>query len=156
MSDRYLQILLVEDSLGDAALLEMSLTESVYGNFQVTMVRRLDEAISRLSRESFDAILLDLGLPESQGLQTLQRMKPKAGNAPIIVLTGLSDENLAIQAMKEGAQDYLVKSEVERGLVGRAVRYVIERTRASAPPSTPNAASSLPSRPPKSESGIGI
>ncbi len=130
MSDRYLQVLLVEDSPGDAALLEMSLTESVYGNFQVTIVRRLDEAISRLSRESFDAILLDRGLPESQGLQTLQRMRPRAANAPIIVLTGLSDENLAIQAMKEGAQDYLVKSEVERGLIGRAVRYVIERTRA--------------------------
>jgi PAS domain S-box-containing protein len=130
MDDSTLRILLIEDNTGDAALLEMALVESHYGQFEVAHARRLSEAFLRLEAESFDAILLDLGLPDAQGLQTLEKMRAKSAQLPIVVLTGLADDALALRAMQQGAQDYLVKSEVERGLVARAMRYVIERTRA--------------------------
>ena len=127
MMEDKLQILLVEDNRGDAALLELSITESSYGKFEVTWVQRLEVAISRMGVTPWDAILLDLGLPDSQGLETLQRLRQSERHAPIIILTGLADESLALSAMQLGAQDYLVKSEIERGLVARALRYVIER-----------------------------
>jgi PAS domain S-box-containing protein len=130
MSTPPLRILLVEDNAADAALLELALRKSHYGEFEVARSRRLEEAFSHLVEQPFDAILLDLGLPDSQGLQTLKRMRAKAAQVPIIVLTGLADEEQALGAMQLGAQDYLFKSEIAQGGVARSVRYVYERTKA--------------------------
>jgi len=130
MSDSPLRILLVEHNTADAEPLQSALLESRYGRFEVVHARRLADAISLLAGAAFDAILLDLDSPESQGLQSLEQIRPRAAKAPIIVLTRLADETLALGAMKQGAQDCLVKSELEPSQVARAVRYVIERTRA--------------------------
>jgi CheY-like chemotaxis protein len=155
MSEKTLRVLLVEDNAADAALLEMSLRESAYGKFQVTPARRLSDAVKLLSANAFDAILLDLGLPDSQGVGTLQRTLQSAGTVPIIVLTGLSDDQSAILAMQKGAQDYLVKSQVQAGLVSRAVRYVIERTRAQQASQEAERRLELAVERPRSASGTG-
>jgi two-component system sensor histidine kinase TtrS len=87
----------------------------------------LKEALIRLDEEQFDVVMLDLGLPDSEGLETLQRLRKKAPQMPIVILTGLNDELLQAQALHQGAQDYLVKGEPIETMVARAIRYAIER-----------------------------
>jgi PAS domain S-box-containing protein len=133
MSDTLIQILLVEDNSADAALLTRELAESSFGPFSITHVKRLEEALGLLQRQPFDAVLLDLGLPDSQGLATLARLqKQKPRGIPIIVLTGLDDGSLWIQALREGAEDYLVKDGSAANLRARSIRYAIERNRCNA------------------------
>lgn len=128
MSDRSItRLLLVEDNPGDARLLEELLKDSGSLETKVTHVRSMREAEESLSTGRTDIILLDLGLPDAQGLGALQRIHSAAPRTPLVVLTGLDDETLANQALQAGAEDYLIKGELEpRGLV-RALRYAIER-----------------------------
>ncbi|HUP17218.1 MAG TPA: response regulator [Acidimicrobiia bacterium] len=128
MSDRSAtRLLLVEDNPGDARLLEEMLRESGSLQTQVTHVHSMREAEERLSNGSTDIILLDLGLPDAQGLGAVRRIHTAAPRTPLVVLTGLDDETLADQALQEGAEDYLIKGQLEpRGLV-RALRHAIER-----------------------------
>jgi signal transduction histidine kinase len=93
-------------------------------------VDRLAPGLARLAADGIDAVLLDLNLPDSQGLDTFRRTHTQAPAVPIVVLTGLHDEALAVKAVREGAQDYLVKGEVEGSLLVRALRYAMERKRA--------------------------
>jgi PAS domain S-box-containing protein len=130
MSDPCIQLLLVEDNAADAALLREALDETTYGSFRMTHTRRLDEAMRRLESEPFDVILLDLGLPDSQGLQTLERIRNRTRKTPVVVLTGLANEVLGVRAVQDGAQDYLVKGETAAAMMGRAIRFAIERKRA--------------------------
>jgi two-component system cell cycle sensor histidine kinase/response regulator CckA len=135
MSDRDIHILLIEDNPGDARLLEEILSEVSTIQFNLTQVDKLDLAlqyleVDRLEQLEFNLILLDLSLPDSQGLTTFIKIYEKESSIPIIVLTGLDDENLAIAAMKQGAQDYLVKGKVSSDLLGRSIRYAIERKQA--------------------------
>jgi PAS domain S-box-containing protein len=128
-----LNILLVEDNPGDIRLLQEILREVTTIRCQITPAMTLSKAIEYLSRTnlpSFDAILLDLSLPDSQGLTTFLDLHHQAPNLPIIVLTGLNDETLALSAMQQGAQDYLVKGQVDCNLLLRSLRYAIERERA--------------------------
>ncbi len=121
-----IHILLVEDDPTDALLAE----EALQGDrFCLQVSRRLEDAV-RLSRgRPFDVILLDLGLPDSQGLATLQALRAGNPQVPVIlVLTGRDDEELALRAIQEGAQDYLVKGELQGGSLRRAVRYAVERS----------------------------
>jgi len=120
-------ILLVEDNLKDAQLLREYLAEVGAERLRVIQVSRLSEALKCIGHESFDVILLDLSLPDSQGLETLNKVNFAASNIPIVVLTGLNDEQLAVQAVRQGAQDYLVKGHFEGELLVRAVQYAIER-----------------------------
>jgi two-component system cell cycle response regulator len=123
-----IRVLLVEDNPGDASLICAYLSGG-HDNFQITHIHRLSEAIERLAQGTIDVVLLDLGLPDSQGLATLRELRRAAGDVPIVVLTDLDDERLAIPALQEGALDYLVKRRIEeRGLM-RALRYAIERQR---------------------------
>jgi diguanylate cyclase (GGDEF)-like protein/PAS domain S-box-containing protein len=123
------KVLLVEDSGGDARLLREMLREPGR-NIELTHVADMRAAEDHLAGHAVDVILLDLGLPDAQGLEPIQRVRIAAPRVPLIVLTGLDDESLAVRALQEGAQDYLVKGQIEtRGLV-RALRYAVERKRA--------------------------
>jgi diguanylate cyclase (GGDEF)-like protein len=121
------EVLLVEDNPGDADLVRETLSCSHHNGFVVTRVARLDEALCELKQRDFDVILLDLALPDRQGLQTLKRARAAASSVPIVVMTGLDDEGLALQAVQSGAQDYLVKGHVEPRILSRILRHAIER-----------------------------
>jgi signal transduction histidine kinase len=127
MSSEPIKILLVEDNLGDARLLYEGLQEALPEQFQMTHVRRLSETLEYLWEETCDVVLLDLGLPDSHGLDTLVLSRAQAPDVPIVVLTGFEDEALAVEALKEGAQDYLVKGQVDSNLLVRSMRYAIAR-----------------------------
>jgi two-component system cell cycle sensor histidine kinase/response regulator CckA len=120
-------ILLVEDNPGDARLLREMFRESASHDTKVTHVESMNEAERHIAENTVDIILLDLGLPDTEGLGAVRRARAAAPGVPLVVLTGLDDELLAVQALQEGAQDYLVKGQIEaRGLL-RAMRYAIGR-----------------------------
>jgi len=127
MSSETIRVLLVEDNMGDARLLYEGLEEALPGQFQMTHVRQLSEALEYLWKETCHVVLLDLGLPDSHGIDTLVLTRAQAPDVPIVVLTGFQDESLGDQALKEGAQDYLVKGQVDSKLLGRSMRYAIAR-----------------------------
>ncbi len=124
-----LQVLLVEDNPGDARLVSEALADAGTGQFVLTQVDTLADGLALLKQRSFDAMLLDLSLPDSQGLHTLERTLEQAPGIPVIVLTMLNDENLGIRAVQIGAQDYLLKGRSDHELLVRSVRYAIERQR---------------------------
>ena len=124
-------VLLVEDNSGDARLLREMFDEQGSHGTKLTITPSMDEAEKYLAEHTVDIVLLDLGLPDVQGLDAVRRAHAAAPRIPLVVLTGLDDETLAARALQEGAQDYLVKSQIDtygttRGLV-RALRYSIER-----------------------------
>ena len=125
----FIRVLLVEDNPGDARLLQLTLDEAGTDQFVLTHAKRHDEALKYLKEEEFDIILLDLSLPDSQGLDTFTSTRAKAPDVPIIMLTGLDDESLALESMQHGAQDYLVKGQVDEKLLTRSIKYAIERSR---------------------------
>ncbi|QIR38168.1 response regulator [Tolypothrix sp. PCC 7910] len=129
MTGETIKVLLVEDNPGDVLLLQEFLQDVTAAEVELMPVEQLDEALSYLARESFDVMLLDLSLPDSQGLETFIKAHNQAKSTPIIVLTGIADETLALRAMQEGAQDYLVKGQVTGDLLVRSMRYAIERQR---------------------------
>ena len=99
------------------------------GPFELTQVELLSAGLERCGEVPFDVILLDLSLPDSQGLETFFAMHAHAGDVPIVVLSGYNDESIAVKAVQAGAQDYLVKGQVNDNLLVRSIRYAIERTR---------------------------
>jgi two-component system, cell cycle sensor histidine kinase and response regulator CckA len=130
MTDQPIRTLLVEDNPGDVLLIQEALSEITVANFDLVDVDRLDQALDRLQTEDFDVVLLDLQLPDSSGLDTFLNIHTLVPLLPIVVLTGIADETLAIQAMQAGAQDYLVKGQVSGSeLLLRSIRYAIERKR---------------------------
>ncbi len=130
VDDRTIHILLVEDNAGDARLIQEMLTEAATTRFKLTHASCLDEGLKRLAEASFDVLLLDLGLPDSQGLDTFNTVYHAAPAMPVLVFTGLADEELGTKAVRAGAQDYLMKGQLDGHLLGRTVRYAIERKRA--------------------------
>ena len=126
-----LRVLLVEDNPGDSRLIQLMLEDAGDGLFNVETVDHLRAALSRLATGGIGLVLSDLSLPDSQGLETFTRLHAQAPHVPIIVLSGLNDTTLAVQAVHEGAQDYLIKGEVEGQLLARAMRYAVERKRMS-------------------------
>ncbi len=129
MSEEAIKILLVEDNPGDARLLRETFREITDTKFELTHVEQLNEAITQLAKFNFDAILLDLSLPDSQGVETVERVLSAAPSLPIIVLTGLADESIGIRAVRKGAQDYFIKGQTSSDLLVRAINYSIERKR---------------------------
>ena len=124
-----LRIMLVEDNLGDVRLLrEMFATERP-DSYEITHLPRLGLALEHIANREVDIILLDLGLPDGEGMDTVRRVRRLAPQIPLIVLTGRDDENTVEQAMLEGAQDYLVKGQIETRALPRALRHAIERFR---------------------------
>jgi signal transduction histidine kinase len=129
MKNNPLQVLLIEDSAGDARLLREMFSKEKAGRFELTHLVRLSEAEIHLAKARADIILLDMGLPDGHGIETLRRTQAMAPGIPVIVLSGLDDEALAAQAMQEGAQDYLIKGQIENRALPRALRHAIERQR---------------------------
>ncbi|MCB8944285.1 MAG: response regulator [Ardenticatenaceae bacterium] len=135
MNNPRIHILLIEDNSVDAQLIRDLLADAVKNQrnptqFLLTHARRLEEGLEQIRQHIFDIILLDLSLPDSFGLGTFERVANTIPNTPIVLLTGLDDELLALDAMQQGAQDYLVKGDVTNSaLLSRAIRYAIERHR---------------------------
>jgi two-component system, cell cycle sensor histidine kinase and response regulator CckA len=125
-----IRVLLVEDNPGDARLFLELIRETGAGQLKIDHVTRLQSALDYLNHERCDVMLLDLSLPDEQGLTTLNRAHTHMPNVPIVVLTGLDDEGLAVKAVRAGAQDYLVKGRVDGDLLVRSIRYASERGRA--------------------------
>ena len=122
-----LHILLVEDNPGDADLIRELLPVDGPDGVEIECVPRLSMALKCVKAVRFEIILLDLGLPDSQGIDTIRAMRRGAQDLPIVVLTGNQDELIGLSAIREGAQDYLVKGLLDRSLLVRAVRYAVER-----------------------------
>ncbi len=127
MTESRLKVLLVEDSPSDARLIQNGLLRARPHLFEVALASRLDEAVARLGAERFDVVLLDLGLPDCVGIDTLVRTSAAAPQVPIVVLTGADDQVTSVQAIRRGSQDYLVKSYSDGQIVANAIRYAIER-----------------------------
>jgi signal transduction histidine kinase len=122
-----IEVLLIEDSFPEAKLLAQIFKGSAIGNFKLTHVQRLSGAIEILQNRDFDVALLDLTLPDSEGLESLDTLIDCSPDLPVVVLTNTSDDRLSVEAVRRGAQDYLVKRQVNLNLLVRAVRYAIER-----------------------------
>jgi PAS domain S-box-containing protein len=125
-----IRVLLVEDNAGDARLIVEMLRDVSKSEFALERVDRLVPALERLSGAGADVILLDLGLPDSSGLDTFERIRDGTTNEPIVVISGLNDERVALEAVRAGAQDYLLKGRIEGQLLARVIRYAIERKHA--------------------------
>lgn len=135
MPVRSVNILLIEDDLAAARLLQELLKCSALDAFRLVHVKRLGEALetlkaAELEAQTYDVILLDLTLPDSSGLASLTPLLHQAPSVPIIVLTNTNDDKLAIEAVRQGAQDYLVKRMVNAEVLVRSIRYAIERKQA--------------------------
>lgn len=132
MNNRPLNILLVEDNPGDARLVIEDLKEPGVPH-RIIQSGRLGEALQRVDEDPegrIDVVILDLSLPDARGLEAVERIRAAAPSLPIVVLTGLDDENVAFRAVEGGVQDYLVKGKVNGSVLVRALRYAIERKRA--------------------------
>jgi len=121
-----LRLLIIEDDKEDAYLIREMLAD-VRREVQVFQAERLAAALEQLAHESVSLVLLDLGLPDSQGIDTLRTMVARMPSLPVIVLTGLRDRDFGIMAIQEGAQDYLVKGQINADLLARAIAYALER-----------------------------
>lgn len=124
MNDKPIKVLLIEDNLGDINLIRESLKGS---RIQLKIVERLDHGLQELANEEYDGVLLDLGLPDSKGLETLDKAHKHAPRTPIVLLTGVEDEALGIEAIRRGAQDYRVKGQTDGDRLARSLRYAIGR-----------------------------
>ena len=126
---RNVTVLLIEDNRGDARLIQEYLAEVEGLSFTLEVRERFVAGLERLIRGGIDVVLLDLSLPDSRGLETFVRLQREAPAVPVVVLTGFNDEILAVKAVQEGAEDYLVKGYVNSNLLARSLRYAIERFR---------------------------
>jgi DNA-binding response OmpR family regulator len=148
MNHQLIKILLIEDNPGDAMLIEETLGDAKAARFNVTVARDLTMGLNLLIEPNqqpdvtqstisnhqsngplFDIILLDLSLPDSDGLETFQKVEKLSQDIPIIILSGTDNETLATEAVQGGAQDYLVKGQIESNMLARSIRYAIERKR---------------------------
>jgi PleD family two-component response regulator len=129
MDKRVTTILLIEDNPGDIRLIREMLVEAEDRRFRVHLADHLSAALACLTTGKIDVVLADLNLPDSRGLATCVSIHERAPTVPIVILTGLDDEQLAIRAVRDGVQDYLVKARINSNLLVRAIRYAIERNR---------------------------
>jgi signal transduction histidine kinase len=130
MNAKSTRILAVEDSVTDAHRLRAILNDIPQFNFAIRHVCQLTDALTSLSETDYDVVLLDLLLPDSSGLETVDRVHAATPHTPIIVLTQIEDEVNAIEAVRRGAQDYLFKTRLDSPLVSRAIKYAMERKKA--------------------------
>jgi len=124
------RVLVVEDNEAHARLAALWLEEDGHGRYEAVMADRLSVGLDRLSHDGIDVVLLDLSLPDSDRLETYHRTRAHAPLTPIVVMTGIGDERLALEAVEQGAQDYLVKGDIDGRLLVRALDYAVVRKRA--------------------------
>jgi diguanylate cyclase (GGDEF)-like protein len=129
---RPLRVLAIEDNPGDATLVREMLLEADAAGFELVVAGTLVQGMDLLVGGDVDCVLLDLSLPDAEGLDALVQVQNVSLDVPVIVLSGRSDERIAIRAVQEGAQDYLIKGQVDARLLARAINYAIERKRVEA------------------------
>lgn len=122
-----LRILIVEDNAGDVRLLREMFKTEPPRSYELMHVARLDLALAQLVEGGVDIVLLDMGLPDGEGIETVRQVRKVAPHVPLIVLTGRDDDQLVAETMREGAQDYLVKGQIETRALPRALRHAAER-----------------------------
>jgi len=127
MNNHPLRLLLLEDNLGDRRLVQAKLADGAFGQFVITAVERLADALVRIAAETFDVMLSDLTLPDSTRLDTVKVLVTHAPTLPLVVLTGSNDDAIGNQAIVLGAQDYLIKDEASGAMIARSLRYAMER-----------------------------
>ena len=127
MQLKTINLLLIEDDPGDMKLVSEMLNELETSRFHLHHAVSLNEGLDYLKENTFDLILLDIHLPDSNGLETLKRLHENVSNKPVIILTGIDDDTLGIKLMQIGAQDYLVKSDINPQILYRSIRYALER-----------------------------
>jgi PAS domain S-box-containing protein len=127
-----MSVLLIEDDPDDVLLVKESLSEVSLGKIKLEYTGRLSRGLIELSSHSYDVILLDLNLPDSRGLETLKTIVRSYPTTPVVVLSGLADDATTLEAVRRGAQDYLVKGEISGPMLVRVLRYAIERKQAEA------------------------
>jgi ActR/RegA family two-component response regulator len=120
------KILIVEDDEKFARVLSKQLTKN---NYEVAYAGSLTKSLELIKKDKVELVLLDLGLPDSSGLLTYEKFSKEASDIPVVILTGLDDEKIAFEAVKKGAQDYLVKGEVDNRILIRSLNYAIERSK---------------------------
>ena len=128
---KQIDILLIEDDLTEARLIQEILQNFDLDRFVLTHVERLQTGLNRLRQKQFDLILLDLTLPDSRGLSSVELLVNNFTSLPIVVLTNTNDDRLAIEAVRQGAQDYLIKRKINIEVLVRSIQYAIERQKAS-------------------------
>ena len=129
MNSKPIHVLLIEDNPGDVRLLRELLDNTGTGAFVVAQVDRLAAGMEHLDARAIDVILLDLSLPDSQGTETLIKTHAAAHGIPIVVMTGVDDEELGLRLIQAGAQDYLVKGQTTASLLARTLKYAVGRKR---------------------------
>lgn len=127
MQSKPISILIIEDNPDDALLISRFLAAVARGSYVVTHAEELKTGLKRLENGIFSLVLLDLGLPDGDGLGSFEQVHAKAPKIPVIVLTGNNDDEVAIEAVQKGAQDFLAKDQVTAVLLDRSIRYAIER-----------------------------
>ena len=125
------RVLLIEDESSYAELVRAVLADSPTSQFALTHQTALERGLRQLTENDFDLLLLDLTLPDATGLETYTRAHAASPATPIVVLTGLDDQKIALQAVREGAQDYLIKGQVDGKMLARVIQYAIERKAAA-------------------------
>ncbi|MGE5499939.1 MAG: response regulator, partial [Syntrophothermus sp.] len=127
MLEEIIKVLIVEDNPGDLELIRLMLREDTSTRFEIHHASTLALGIAILKEKDIDVVLLDLGLPDSMGIQTIETFEKEAVDVPVIVLTGMEDSRIVAQAVRLGAQDYLVKGDFELTLLRKSIMYAIER-----------------------------
>ena len=127
MDDKYINVLLIEDNLTDTALIREMLKEVRKPRFRLHNTRRLEDGLNHIEENGTDVLLLDLNLPDSFGFDTFLKAKERVPQIPIVILSAFDDEDIAINAVKGEAQDYLIKGKVDSSLLARSISYAIER-----------------------------
>src|ERR1700691_396204 len=126
MNNGHTEVLLIEDNPGDADLVRLRLVESDSG-VNISCVDRLADGLAAIAKQPPSVILLDLNLPDSHGADTFRKVLEKAPDVPVVILSGQDDEALAMKALHQGVQDYLVKGAISSSSLDRAMRYAVER-----------------------------
>lgn len=129
MDKPLLKLLLIEDNTPQAAMIKQYLGQYTPVRFEVEHVRLLMDGLKRLVDGDIDVVLLDLSLHDSYGLDTLDRLQTQTLDVPVVILTNIDEEEVAMQAIAAGAQDYLIKSRLDAIGLGRALRFAVERQR---------------------------
>ena len=129
MNNEIIKVLLIEDNPGDARLIKEMLNDSDNFNFELKCVDRLSAGLECLNKRNINLILLDIFLPDSSGLNTIERIIAKSAGIPVVIITGIEDETLAIESLKKGIQDYLIKGRMNSVSLIRCLNYALERHR---------------------------